>query len=257
MKKSIIIAFLLCLSVTVNSQRVMKVEKTDGTVIEYPVSDVKRVFFEIGGAGERDEAVDAGLCPNSNHPHIIDLGIGVKWSCCNVGSDKPYNFGNYYAWGETTEKGFYSPQTYIFSTRYSEYMPSAEKYEEFWYTANNIGEDISNTVYDVAHLRWHTPWRMPTAEEFEALAKCSISWISINNNYGYKFTGQNGNSIFLPACGYCENGEIKSIDCGEYWSSSHGPLWEWTCRSMFFFRGYAGVQADLRWKGLSIRPVAD
>lgn len=39
------------------------------------------------------------LCPDDNHPHMIDLGLGVKWACCNVGATAPEEYGGYYAWG--------------------------------------------------------------------------------------------------------------------------------------------------------------
>lgn len=42
------------------------------------------------------------LCPDSNHPHAIDLGMpsGKKWACCNVDADAPEEYGGYYAWGD-------------------------------------------------------------------------------------------------------------------------------------------------------------
>ena len=45
--------------------------------------------------------IEKPLCPNSNHPHAIDLGIGVKFACCNVGASSPVQFGNYYEWKES------------------------------------------------------------------------------------------------------------------------------------------------------------
>ncbi len=35
------------------------------------------------------------FCPDSNHPHIIDLGLPseVKWSSCNVDASKPEDYG--------------------------------------------------------------------------------------------------------------------------------------------------------------------
>ena len=44
----------------------------------------------------------------------IDLGLpsGTKWASCNVGSNKPEEYGDYYAWGETTTKKEYSKDNY-------------------------------------------------------------------------------------------------------------------------------------------------
>ena len=42
----------------------------------------------------------------------VDLGLSVKWSSVNVGASAPEDYGNYYAWGETTTKTDYSWATY-------------------------------------------------------------------------------------------------------------------------------------------------
>ena len=45
-----------------------------------------------------------------NNPNIylghefVDLGLKVKWATCNVGAEKPEEFGDYFAWGDTTTK---------------------------------------------------------------------------------------------------------------------------------------------------------
>ena len=45
----------------------------------------------------------------------IDLGLpsGTKWASCNVGANKPEEFGDYYAWGETTTKKEYTKEKNI------------------------------------------------------------------------------------------------------------------------------------------------
>ena len=43
---------------------------------------------------------------------------------------------------------------------------------------------------------------MPTIAEFEELfALCTREWVEVEGVAGYKFTGPNGNSIFMPAAG--------------------------------------------------------
>ena len=39
-----------------------------------------------------------------NGHEYVDLGLSVKWATCNVGASKPEEYGNYYAWGETSTK---------------------------------------------------------------------------------------------------------------------------------------------------------
>ena len=71
------------------------------------ISDVVSVINIMAGNGT-DEAVKAGMCPDTNHPHAIDLGIGVKFACCNVGASAPWEYGGYYSLGETEEKDGYN-----------------------------------------------------------------------------------------------------------------------------------------------------
>ena len=44
----------------------------------------------------------------------VDLGLpsGTLWATCNVGADKPEDFGDYFAWGETTPKDAYDEESY-------------------------------------------------------------------------------------------------------------------------------------------------
>ena len=49
-------------------------------------------------------------------------------------------------------------------------------------------------------------WRMPTHEEqLELINNCTITWTTQNGVKGYKVTGPNGNSIFLPTTGVYSN----------------------------------------------------
>ncbi|MCQ2315083.1 MAG: hypothetical protein MJZ85_00135 [Bacteroidales bacterium] len=44
----------------------------------------------------------------------VDLGLpsGTLWATCNVGADKPEDYGGYFAWGETKKKTEYSWNPY-------------------------------------------------------------------------------------------------------------------------------------------------
>ena len=239
---------LLGVSLAASAQRIMKIEKTDGTVVEIPVTDITRVFFEEPEPPEEpDEAVMAGLCPDNHHPHIIDLGSCGKWSCCNVGASSPEQYGSYYAWGETQLKSVYNSDTY-------QYYDSSLDYPDCYI---NIGSDISGTQYDAATVNWGTPWRMPTQSECEALFdNCTSEWTTVNGVSGCKFTGSTGGSIFLPAVGYRWDGELVSAgDWGRYWSST---LFEGGPSSAYRFDFTSGLcywNFDIRYVGRSVRPV--
>ncbi len=192
------------------------------------------------------ETQPVGLCPDSNHPHVIDLGLpsGTKWACCNVGSSNPEGYGNYYAWGETKTKSVYSWGTY-------QYGRSSDD-------VDNIGSDIAGTRYDAATANWGTPWKMPTKAQCEELIENTTSkWTTHNGVEGRMFTSKkNGRSLFLPAAGDRWDGELYDAGSyGLYCSSSldeSGSYYAWSLR---FYSGGANTSNGFRYGGRSVRPV--
>ena len=57
--------------------------------------------------GQNDTIVDNGGTIDGHD--YVDLGLpsGTLWAICNVGADKPEDYGDYFAWGETTPKELY------------------------------------------------------------------------------------------------------------------------------------------------------
>ena len=152
-------------------------------------------------SAEGDEYAPDGII---NGHEYVDLGISVRWARCNVGASSPEEYGDYYAWGETEKKPFYDEG-------------NSETYNEDIL-------NIENTKRDVAHVKWGGTWRMPTKDEIEKLlSHCTWTWTTLNSVNGYKVTGKNGKSIFLPAAGSWEGSEGSSPSSvgssGRYWSS--------------------------------------
>ena len=56
---------------------------------------------------------NAGNGSYNGHDYI-DLGLpsGTMWATCNVGAESPDQYGDYFAWGETTPKTTYNWSTY-------------------------------------------------------------------------------------------------------------------------------------------------
>lgn len=140
----------------------------------------------------------------------VDLGLpsGTLWASCNVGATKPEEFGDYYAWGETEPKESYELSNYSHCEGDNE-------------TCRSLDGNICGTQYDVAHVKWGGDWRMPTLDEIiELVDNCIIAVVELNSVQVMKFTGTNGNSIYLPFTGYVDGKERKSIgrDSGYYWS---------------------------------------
>lgn len=191
---------------------------------------------------------EAGLCPNHNHPHMIDLGLpsGTKWACCNVGADVPEGFGGYYAWGETEEKNSYTWDNYkCYDSNTGDYI--------------NIGSNISGTSYDVAHVKWGGSWRMPMLSEVQELCNnCSWEWTLVNGVNGQKVTGSNGNSIFLPAAGHRFDTDIYNYGTyGIYWSDMlcGEDYSERYVYSLYFDSNSYVSENRRRYDGRTVRPV--
>ena len=188
----------------------------------------------------------ASLCPDGNHPHMIDLGLpsGTKWACCNVGADKPEEYGGYYAWGETEAKTTYSEDTY------SHYQNGS---------CVDLGSDIAGTEYDVAHVKWGGSWVMPSKEQQDELRdNCAYEWTTVNGVKGGRFTSKkNGKSIFLPAAGYRNYSDLNGAGSGgDYWSSSQNPSYaDYACSLRFGSSGAGTDGIGDRYGGQSVRPV--
>lgn len=137
----------------------------------------------------------------------VDLGLSVNWATCNIGSYIPEYPGGYFAWGETEEKKNYDKDN-AFASRQSHYFDGRISTLE--------SQD------DVATVLWGEDWRMPTREEFQELIdNCTWEWTRLKGQNGYKVTGKNGNSIFLPAGGLKVDTRLLYYDDGVYyWTSS-------------------------------------
>ena len=127
---------------------------------------------------------------------LVDLGLSTKWAKYNVGATKATELGGLFGFGDMT--GF---QTSINLEDYA----SADIYK--------TDRDVANKVYG----SWVT---MPTIDEFEELfTECKKEWVEEDGVAGYKFTGPNGNSIFLPAAGTRTQGTVSGEGLNGYYLS--------------------------------------
>lgn len=172
---------------------------------------------------------------SSNGHDWVDLGLSVKWATSNIGASSPSDYGYFIAWGEIAPKSTYN---YRNST-----------------TFNKHQSDIAKTDKDVAHIKWGGNWRMPTLAEIKELMEaCTWDWVTVGGHSGYKVTGLNGNSIFLPASG--AKSDDKLFDQGSfgcYWSST--PKDSEESYSINFDPNDYGWSSDAKFGGVTIRPV--
>ena len=171
----------------------------------------------------------------------VDLGLSVKWATCNIGANSPEEYGDYFAWGETSTKETYT--------------------EDNCATYNVSMNDIAgNAQYDAATANWGGDWRLPTEEEMgELLNNCTWRWTTQNGVNGYNVKGPNGNSIFLPAAGY-RNGSSLDVagSCGYYWSSTPDEIYDYGAYGLYFYSDdhYMSLHGS-RYGGRSVRPVLE
>ena len=248
MKKIFLFATMFAVSLSMLAQEYMHVWQ-DGKKTDYVVTEVDSVTFN--------------KMMHNGHEYV-DLGLpsGTLWATCNIGANKPEDYGDYFAWGETESKSTYNDLTYkwfAYETIETNRRFYATKYctnETYGIVDNKTTLELSD---DAAHANWGGNWRMPTAiEQNELYSECTSNWTTHNGVNGYKFVGSNGNSIFLPAAGYCSSiDEIQKLgEEGQYWSSSLD-----TTMSKFAYlfccdsNSIRYKSVGWRVKGESIRPV--
>lgn len=265
------------------------VTKTDGTTQKYSESSIEQMWLEgYNGQGTKglviklnseqqvipaDELEKVSLYdyPTLNisetPAEAVDLGLpsGRKWASYNVGASSPEDCGGYFAWGELLEKGIYSWATYKYS---GDSNTTLNKYntDSAWGKVDNMIDLTCDD--DVAHQRWGGGWRMPTHDEqVELVIHCTKTRETVNGIEGTRFTGPNGNSIFLPLAG------IKSED-KLLWKGSQGQYWASTVSHKtpenslnFDYDGWVifmygnnnntAYSTYNRYCGLNVRPVRD
>lgn len=167
---------------------------------------------------------------------LVDLGLSTKWAKYNVGATDEKQLGGLFGFGDMT--GF---QTSINLDDYA----SADIYK--------TDRDVANKVYG----SWVT---MPTIDEFEELfTECKKEWVEDTENHvaGYKFTGPNGNSIFLPAAGTRTQGNVSGEGLnGYYLSGSINATDNRFAMAYNFDQNAARRTTTPVYQALAIRPVS-
>lgn len=238
----IILLTAACLFVGMQlSAQGVKIVKKGGVTVDYNHSKIERIEVKYDEA-RADTAVDLGL-PS-----------GLKWAKFNIGANAPEEHGGYFAWGETTEKNVYSWGWYL--CQQSECGTWADPFIKNYQSA---GTYILGPAYDAAHIQWGGRWRMPTEDDFKELKEnCSCEKTTVNGVSGYRYTGWNGNSIFLPD-GQIKNGPNLTSDFYKraYWTSFCMYYSISTAQQASAFAPNGNLSKIDRAYGLAIRPVND
>ena len=192
-----------------------------------------------------------------NGHEYVDLGLpsGLLWATCNVGANAPEDYGDYFAWGETSPKAKYDWDTYLHWNDID---------GDGWCDNGEatINSDISgNAQYDAATANWGGSWRMPTKDEMQELVvHCEWEYTQVNGVNGAKVIGPNGSCIFLPAAGGRDGSSlIAAGDYGYYWCSTpYGIGNDDRAWGLDFDNGSGYVDwGYYRGNGLPVRPITE
>lgn len=206
--------------------------------------------------------VDENLEIKFNHKSLtfVDLGLpsGLLWAEQNIGACKPEERGLYFAWGETQGYNSEDINNGVKQFTWADYElcngsnTTITKY-------NSVDKLITlELVDDAAAYNTDNLCRMPTKLEVEELISNTTSNIVVLNGVNGKiFTSNiNGNSIFFPIAGRCDNGSIKlSGTYGSYWVSSLNESNSINGWNLYFNSNTTQVYSFNRSYGLNIRAV--
>lgn len=265
-KYTLILTALLMASMSLNAQT-MKIYKGNNLVATYTESEADKVIFTEGSDPSDPQAPSSyKTCPDSHHPHLIDLGLpsGTKWACCNVEAKHPEDYGGYFSWGETASKMVFTETSYKY---YEGKDTDGDGKIDEDFRRIGIGSIISATSYDAARANMGFPWCMPTAEQqAELITNCSIQKAQENGIFGITLKGTNGGQIFLPCNGMRDFYDLNDGGTdGCYWSGSVNPNRNNRAFVLYFETGKMGNETievedygseDIApYRGLGIRAV--
>lgn len=127
---------------------------------------------------------------------LVDLGLSVKWAKSNIGAKSETDFGGLFGFGDLTGvNNSYDPADYA-------------------------SADIYKTTQDLVWNATGGKATLPSYQDYEELfAKCDAEWTSVDGVAGYKLTGPNGNSIFLPAAGSRSANDITGEGTTGYYAT--------------------------------------
>lgn len=217
---------------------------------------------------EETDDVSFDKIDRSNGHAYVDLGLpsGTLWATMNIGATGETDYGLYFAWGETqgytaeqvgTERNF-SSDAYAFGP--INYSDSTNR----GITKYNVtdGKSTLDLVDDAASVNWGGGWHMPTnAQLYELSTNTTTAWTTVNGVNGIRFTSRldSSKSIFLPAGGFCELGDVYGI--GEHVRYFSNTIHSLNSTDLVYAKGLDGNSTEVsnvildRFFGFSIRGV--
>lgn len=165
---------------------------------------------------------------------LVDLGLSVKWAKYNVGAASEAEFGGLFGFGDLN-----GVMTTINPADYA----SADTYK---------------TASDLAFQVTGGKTTLPTAADFEELfSLCKKEWTEVDGVAGYRLTGPNGNSIFLPAAGTRTQSDVKGEGVeGYYLTGTINPSNTSFAVTYQFNQGLDTKTTTPVYQAVAVRPIS-
>lgn len=165
---------------------------------------------------------------------LVDLGLSVKWAKYNVGAASEAELGGLFGFGDLN-----GAMTSINPADYA----SADTYK---------------TASDLAYQVTGGKATLPTAADFEELfSLCKKEWTEVDGVAGYRLTGPNGNSIFLPAAGTRTQSDVKGEGVeGYYLTGTINPSNTSFAVTYQFNQGLDTKTTTPVYQAVAVRPIS-
>lgn len=249
-------------SVTINDVTVLYNYILNDDMTYFSTSDVDGDGYVTSGDVTVVYNILLGLGPAVDTHEYVDLGLpsGTLWATMNIGANTPEEFGDFFAWGETTPKELYDWSNYQWCNGTLRTLTKYCTQSNYGYNGFTDGKTELDPEDDAATVNWGSQWCMPSKEQQDELRnQCTWTWTTSNGVNGYRVS-KNGKSIFLPAAGYhFTNNYYRPGEMGYYWSRTLGSSRSYYANYIYFYsmNGSEGIDAYYgdRDSGFSVRAV--
>ena len=180
----------------------------------------------------------------------VDLGLPSKtmWATCNVGADKPEDYGLLFQFGRV--------DGYKYGDKNNKFVE-----DDLTTTSGKVYKetDVLDLDDDAAHVNMGGVWRMPTICQLKELYNNTTYKVEIINGVkGMLFISNiNSKRLFVPFAGYWYNGSFAAVgSSARVWSSQvHAYNAHYAYRLSCYSSDDAYILSNSRPNAFSVRGV--
>lgn len=190
----------------------------------------------------------------------LDLPSHTLWATCNVGADKPSDFGLYFQWGDTigyTKKQIGKDNKLNFESY--KWIKRGDEKHFLKYTTEGAKLELED---DAAHVNMGGDWHMPSPKQISELLDNTTQFWEVHNLddvKGMRFTSKidSSKSIFIPAAGYVVGGSVSAIEniAGVWSSMLYTKYYVHSAQYLYFYSNNVFINIINRYFGFSVRGV--